>query len=114
MTGRQLPMLDPSGRPTAGSGAPVKAVEADDPLELVAVSVPVDEPTFDEMASSFVEEFVRDGWTDRRLIAYFRAPYYAGLHVIWQRRGERWVRELIAATRVRWRRPDPNEPEVRA
>lgn len=110
MTGRQLPMLDPS-RPAT---APAKEAEAGDPLELVAVSVPVDEPTFDEMAGSFVEEFVRDGWTDRRLLAYFRSPYYAGLHVIWQRRGERWVRDLIAETRVRWRRPDPIDPEVRA
>ena len=84
---------------------PAKPVEADDPLALVGVPVPVDEATFDEMAAVFVEEFVRDGWTDARLLAYFRSPYYAGLHVIWQRRGEAWVRDLIAETRRRWTRP---------
>lgn len=99
MTGRALPVLDATW--------PAKAAEADDPLELVAVGVAVDEATFDEMAACFVEEYVRDGWTDQRLLSLFRSPYYAGLHVIWLRRGEPWVRDLLARTRSRWRRPDP-------
>ena len=103
MTGRALPVLNPAG--------PVKPAEADDPLELVAVAVAVDEATFDEMAACFVEEYVRDGWTDQRLLSLFRSPYYAGLHVIWLRRGEPWVRDLLARTRSRWRRPDPIPPE---
>jgi len=99
MTRRELPMLVPAGH--------AKTAEPDDPLELVGVPVPVDEATFDEMARCFVEEFVRDGWSDVRLLALFRSPFYAGLHVIWRRRGERWVRDLVAETRARWRRPDP-------
>jgi hypothetical protein len=99
MTRRELPMLVPTGH--------AKTAEPDDPLELVGVPVPVDEATFDEMARCFVEEFVRDGWSDVRLLALFRSPFYAGLHVIWRRRGERWVRDLVAETRARWRRPDP-------
>jgi hypothetical protein len=96
-------MLGPEGQ--------TKTAEPDDPLELIGVPVPVDEATFDEMASCFVEEFVRDGWTDQRLLALFRSPFYAGLHVIWRRRGELWVRDLIAQNRARWQRPDPIGPD---
>ncbi|NJD28143.1 MAG: hypothetical protein FIA92_07580 [Chloroflexi bacterium] len=99
MTRRTLPMLGPTGA--------TKAAEADDPLELVGVPVPVDEATFDEMARCLVEEYVRDGWSDERLVPLFRSPFYAGLHVIWRRRGEPWVRALIADERRRWRRPNP-------
>ena len=98
MTRRPLPMLGPAG---------AKGAEADDPLELVGVPVAVDEATFDEMARCLVEEYVRDGWDDDHLLALFRSPFYAGLHVIWRRRGEAWVRRLMATTRVRWGRPDP-------
>ena len=101
MSRRELPMLGPSGS--------AKVAEPDDPLELVGVPVPVDEVTFDEMASCLVEEYVRDGWTDERLLALFRSPFYAGLHVIWRRRGEPWVLALIADTRRRWHRPSPPE-----
>ena len=103
MTRRALPML--------GATGPATEADPEDPLELVGVPVPVDEATFDAMAGTFVEEFVRDGWTDRQLLAHFRSPYYAGLHVIWRRRGEPWVQALIAETRVRWRRSDPAVPE---
>lgn len=103
MTRRELPILESTGQ--------TKMAEPDDPLELVGVPVAVDETTFDEMAGCFVEEYVRDGWSDQRLLALFRSPYYAGLHVIWRRRGEPWVRDLIAQTRVRWQRPDPGKLE---
>ncbi len=99
MTGRPLPMLGPAGHTKEG--------EPDDPLELVGVPVPVDEATFDEMARCLVEEYVREGWSDERLMPLFRSPFYAGLHVIWRRRGEAWVSELIAQERLRWHRPNP-------
>ena len=115
MTRRELPVLGPAGVGPAGvgpaaagrAGGGFKEAEPDDPLELVGVPVPVDEATFDEMARCLVEEYVRDGWSDARLLALFRSPFYAGLHVIERRRGESWVRDLIAETRLRWRRPDP-------
>ena len=72
MSRRELPMLGPTGR---GQSAPHgKVAEEDDPLELVGVPVAVDEATFDEMARCFVEEFVRDGWPDERLLPLFRSP----------------------------------------
>lgn len=105
MSGRELPMLDVLPGPVGGG--PGKEAEPDDPLELVGVPVPVDEGTFDEMAYCFIEEFIRDGWTDERLLRMFRSPYYAGLHVVLARRGEPWVRAAIADTRQRWHRPSP-------
>jgi hypothetical protein len=103
MTRRELPLLGPI--------RPGKAAEPDDPLELVGVPVPVDDATFDEMAGCLVEEYIRDGWTDARLLALFRSPFYAGLHVVWRLRGEPWVRAEIALARGRWHRPDPARPE---
>jgi hypothetical protein len=103
MTRRALPMLGPAGS--------AKDADPDDPLALVGVPVPVDEATFDDMARCFVEEYVRDGWSDARLLALFRSPFYAGLHVIWRRRGEAWVDDLVAQTRAHWGRPDPARSE---
>jgi hypothetical protein len=101
MTRRELPMLGPDRTPER------KAAEPDDPLELVGVPVPVDEAMFDEMARCLVEEYVRDGWSDDRLLPLFRSPFYAGLHVIWRRRGEAWVMGLIGEARRTWHRPSP-------
>jgi hypothetical protein len=84
-----------------------KEADPDDPMELVGVRFPVDETTFDEMASCLVEEYQRDGWTDEQLLTMFRTPFYAGLHVIWRRRGDAWVKALIAASSPRWTRPGP-------
>lgn len=92
---------------SAGAPGMAKDTEPDDPMELVAVPVAVDTATFDEMARCLVEEYVRDGWPDERLLELFRSPFYAGLHVIWRTRGERWVRDEIGVARARWRRPDP-------
>ncbi len=105
MTRRELPVLGPA--PVGPAEGAFKEAELDDPLELVGVPVPVDEATFDEMARCLVEEYVRDGWSDARLLALFRLPFYAGLHVVERRRGEPWVRDLIAEMRLHWRRPDP-------
>jgi hypothetical protein len=128
MSGRQLPIFEPGvGASAVMLGAGVapgahfdpasRPAQPDDPVELVGVPIPIDDAAFDEMALTFVEEFVRDGWGNRQLLAMFGAPMYAGLHLIWQVRGEAWVRDLIAATRERWGRPDPDlqtsRPEVR-
>jgi hypothetical protein len=96
------PADPPPGDPSAAARS--KPAEPDDPLALVGVPIPVDEATFDEMAEVFIDEFVRDGWPDDRLLAAFRSPFYAGLHVVWRRRGEGWVRARIAAARGRWHR----------
>jgi len=88
--------------------------DPDDPVELVGVPIRIDDAAFDEMAHTFAEEFIRDGWTGEQLLDMFRSPMYAGLHVIWEARGEVWVRDLVDATRLRWRRPDPARPASRA
>ena len=101
MSRRELPVLGPTGDPG------LKDADPDDPMELVGVPVPIDEATFDEMARCLIEEYVRDGWADERLLALFRSPFYAGLHVIWLHRGEAWVTDVVADTRQRWHHPSP-------
>lgn len=79
-----------------------KPFEPDDPLELVGVSLAADEGALDEMARCLVEEYVRDGWEAERLVALFRNPFYRTLHLIYQQRGEDYVRRLIARTVAQW------------
>jgi hypothetical protein len=79
-----------------------KAFDPEDPMGLVAVGVEGDEEL---QAECLVEEFVRLGLGDRQLLTLFQSPAYAGAHAIYRRRGEAWVRGLIARTRARWGQP---------
>jgi hypothetical protein len=80
-----------------------KPADADDPMGLVAVDVLQGDP--DLMAECLVEEFVRLGLTDERLLALFRSPFYAGAHAIWRARGDAHVTALITRVRARWGHP---------
>jgi hypothetical protein len=79
---------------------PYDEADLDDPQELVGVAVP--EGDEDEMARVFVEEYVRAGCTDEDLWRMFKSSFYAGLHRILRKRGERYVGLLIEETRARW------------
>ena len=77
-----------------------KAFEPDDPLELVGVSLPGG--SLEEMAECFVEEYIRDGWSDEQLLRLFRDPFYRATHRIHQEKGEAYVLSLIAGLRRKW------------
>jgi hypothetical protein len=77
--------------------------DQDDPMELVGVALPDGDP--DELARSIVEEFIRMGLSDQELLHLFHDPFYAGLHAIWQGRGDAYVQDLIAYGRKRWGYP---------
>ncbi len=79
-----------------------KPYEPDDPMALVAVTLDADAAAEDEMARCLVEEYLREGWDERRLLALFRNPFYRALHVIYQARGEEGVRSLIAEVAATW------------
>lgn len=79
-----------------------KAFGPDDPMELVGVALTADADAMDEMARCLVEEYVRDGWDEARLLALFRNPFYRGLHVIYSQRGEEFVKTIIAEACARW------------
>ena len=74
--------------------------DREDPHELVGVAVP--EGDEDEMARTFVEEYVRMGCSNEELWRMFRSPFYAGVHVILRRCGEAYVAELIEGVRAQW------------
>ncbi len=72
-------------------------------MELVGLALP--EGELDEMAECLVEEFVRMGLDDARLLHLFQSPFYAGSHRIYQQKGEAYVRSLIERVRARWSVP---------
>jgi len=79
-----------------------KPFEPDDPLALVGVTVPTDDGGLDEMARCLIEEYLREGWEEDRLLALFRNPFYRTPHIIYRARGEGFVRQLIEEVRARW------------
>jgi|ETNmetMinimDraft_26_1059896.scaffolds.fasta_scaffold205704_2 hypothetical protein len=88
---------------------PTHEPNADDPMELVGVRLPVpDEQTMKDMAECFVEEFVRLGHTADELMSMCRNPFYGGLHEAYLALGEAHISELIT-TYIRLFRPAENE-----
>jgi hypothetical protein len=79
-----------------------KTFEPDDPMALVGVVVDADPDAADEMARCLVEEYLRAGWDETRLLALFRNPFYRALHGIYRARGEEAVRTLIAEVAASW------------
>ena len=79
---------------------PAKEPEPDDPLELTGVVLAVpDETSLKEMAACFVEEFLRDGWSDEQLRAMFRNPRYRGPYLVWRQMGDAYVDAVIQDVR---------------
>jgi hypothetical protein len=72
-----------------------KQHEQTDPFEAVAVGISTAEDTTDEMARTFVEEFALLGFPPERVLRLFRNPFYAGAHMVLERRGDEFVRALI-------------------
>ena len=80
--------------------------EDDDPLEMVGTMVPVADPIAanTEMASCFVDEFVRMGWSVERIRAMFHDPGYRApslaLRVLGAERIDAIIAEVSAQYRV--------------
>jgi hypothetical protein len=73
-----------------------KGFERDDPFQMVAVGIAASEDTNEEMARTFIEEFALMGIAESRILRFFRSPFYAGPHMVYQERGEDFIRALIA------------------
>lgn len=73
-----------------------KELEQEDPYEMVAIAVSTGEDTTGEMARTFVEEFALMGFPPQRVMQLFKNPFYAGAHMVYEQRGEEFVRGLIA------------------
>ncbi len=74
-----------------------------DPMELIAMVLPGNEGTLDEMAKCLIEEYVRLGWDEVRLMTLFHNPMFLGTHRIFRLKGEEYVKALIHETQQRWR-----------
>ncbi len=73
-----------------------------DPMELMGVVLPGDEGTLDAMAECFIDEYVRMGWTEQRLMVLFKNPMFLATHRVYLQKGEPYVRELIRRTLNKW------------
>lgn len=78
--------------------------DQEDPFELVGMLLPSphDDATFELMGRCFVEEFVRMGWDAMQILPLFQDPFYCGPHLVYQTKGERFVRELIIQVQREW------------
>ena len=86
---------------------PKDEFDPDDPMELTGVGLVTDEDTTDLMAECFIEEFMRLGYAPDTILALFRDPHYLGVNMVLERRGEPYVRDLIARTFTLWGRGSP-------
>lgn len=73
-----------------------------DPTLLVGVEVPADDGSDLEMAYAFAEEFACLGFSERRLLALFRQPFYAGAHRALQSLGEEKIQSIVHETLEVW------------
>lgn len=75
----------------------------EDPLELVGMVMPGEAGQLERMAETIVEEYVRMGWNERRLMSLFANPMFLATHRIYLQKGENYVKELIGATCAKYR-----------
>ncbi|HWQ90839.1 MAG TPA: hypothetical protein VN673_04150 [Clostridia bacterium] len=84
---------------------PKDEFDPDDPMELSGMAFLTHEDTTEAMTECFCEEFMRLGYQPRQLLALFRNPNYVGPNLALQKRGEPFVREVIARVFAQWGRP---------
>lgn len=90
---------------------PKDEFDFEDPFELNGMAFLSHEDTTDSMAECFTEEFMRMGYNHKQVLALFRNPQYLGPHMAFEKRGEPFIRDLIADVFARWGKvvawPDP-------
>ena len=71
--------------------------DATDPMTLHGVVVETDsDAAMRDMADCFVEEYIRSGFDEDRLLKLFQTQGYAGAFLAYQTLGEEVIRTLIA------------------
>ena len=75
----------------------------EDPMELTGMVLPGEPGQLEAMAECFVEEYVRMGWDEPRLMTLFTHPLFMATHRIYRHKGEAYVRNLIQEARAKWR-----------
>lgn len=82
---------------------PKETFDSDDPLELVGMVMPGEPGQLEAMAECFIEEYVRLGWNEDRLMPLFTNPMFLATHRIYRQKGEDYVRSLIRSVCAKWR-----------
>ncbi len=82
----------------------LKEFQEEDPMDLVGMVLPGEPGQLEAMAECLVDEYVRMGWDERRLMTLFLNPLFLATHRIYRQKGEEYVRALIRQTLVRWGR----------
>jgi pyrroline-5-carboxylate reductase len=75
---------------------------AEDPMELVGMVMPGGPGQLEAMAECLVEEYIRMGWDEERLMTLFKNPMFAGTFRVFRHKGEGYVRELIQNVSKKW------------
>ncbi len=88
---------------------PKDEFDSEDPMELVGMVLPGEAGQLEKMAECFVEEYVRMGWDERRLMTLFVQPMFLATHRIYRQKGDQYVQDLIRRTCARYR---IHRPEV--
>jgi hypothetical protein len=90
---------------------PKDEFDFEDPFELNGMAFLSHEDTTNDMAETFIEEFMRMGYNHQQLLALFRNPHYIGPNMAFEKLGEPFIRDLIADVFARWGKvvtwPDP-------
>jgi hypothetical protein len=76
--------------------------EDDDPMELVGMVMPGEPGMLETMAETIVDEYVRLGWDEERLMTLFVNPMFMATYRIYRQKGEPYVRHLIREVLARW------------
>ena len=84
---------------------PKDEFDFEDPFELNGMAFVTHEDTSSDMAETFIEEFMRMGYGHKQILALFRNPHYLGPHLALEKRGEPFIRDLIAEVFARWGKP---------
>jgi hypothetical protein len=81
---------------------PKDEFDFEDPFELNGMAFLTPEDTTNDMAETFIEEFMRMGYNHEQLLALFRNPHYLGPNMALEKRGEPFIRDLITDVFARW------------
>jgi len=83
---------------------PKDEFDFEDPFELNGMALLTHEDTTNDMAETFIEEFMRMGYGNKQILALFRNPHYLGPNLALEKRGEPFIRDLIVEVFTRWGR----------
>jgi hypothetical protein len=82
---------------------PKEEIDVEDPLDLVGMVLPGEPGQVELMAECIVDEYLRLGWQEARLMTLFENPMFMATHRIYRQKGEAYVRALIQKTSAKYR-----------